>query len=968
MRFLTFFLYLFISVLPVHSFSQAITSNPSFPTEEESVTILFDASEAQRSDLAGFQGEVYAHTGVIISESDKNSGNWTYVVAEWEENLPELRMTNIGEDLWELEIDNIRDFYGVPESVERIYQLAFVFRSADRSLQTENLYIDLNNNTISVRFISPSVSGLNPYFAEINEQVEFEIEGISPAGTLESITFYENDVEVASSTGSNSLNYLYTISDTGRKDFLVLAEDADGETAEDSIYIIVNPPVTNLSRPAGIEDGINYHENGSSVTFSVFAPAKEFVYLIGDFSGWEVREEYFMNRDAAAPGGQRFWLTIDNLNPGEQIRFQYLVDGEIRTADLFSELILDPGLDSFIPQSIYPDLPNYPDGLTEHPVTVIEPGSEEYQWQITDFERPAKEELIIYELLVRDFLEENSFTVLADTLGYLEQLGVNAVELMPVSEFDGNLSWGYNPSFHGALDKAYGTQRAFKEFVDEAHSRGIAVILDVVYNHAQDKSPLIRMFGQVHAEDFNAGNPLLGPGHAYNVFFHLNHDHPYIQYWVDRLNRYWLETYNIDGYRFDLSKGFASNVNDRSLLDGNNPQRIANLKRMADEIRTYDEDAYIILEHFAAGSEEQELEQYGMMLWGNHNFNYSEGVMGYNEGSKSNMSGIWFGNRNFENPHLVGYMESHDEQWLMLKAAEFGVDSNPDHNVRELDTALQRMKLAGAFFFTVPGPKMLWQFGELGYGRGEGECLKPGSSGNGDCSASDPGRTDEKPIRWNYFEEENRNRLYRSWGELARLRKSSPVFSSAETQFSSSLNGDTKWIQLSHPDMDAMVVGNFDVNFNQITVDFTTAGEWYDFVSGSSITVENSLEETFDLAPGEFRIYTSGQVEPAEENVFYKVGESQFATLPDEYTIEPNYPNPFNPGTTIRYIVPEESPVKIEVYDILGRRVSTLVNNEAHPRGQFTIDFDGSDLSSGVYITRLVSGNNSSVQKMTLVK
>ena len=969
MRFLRHVIGLIILLTPATVLSQAISSDPAFPTENTSIRVIFDASQADRDELVGFQGDVYAHTGVIVSQADVNTGNWSYVVAPWTENRPELQMTRIGTDLYELQINDIREFYSVPESVNRIYQLAFVFRSADRSLQTENLYIDINDNTVAVKFSSPTVSGLNPYFAELSEVIDFNIEATSPSGTLQSITLFEEGTEIASSTGSDQLTYSYTVTSEGRRDFEAVAVDSDGQEARDSLYIVINPPVTSAARPAGVEDGITYHDGGTSATLSVFAPGKEFVYAIGDFSNWEIREEYFMNRDDTATEGPRFWITLENLTPGETYRYQYLVDGEIRVADLYSELIIDPFFDSFIPSSIYPNLPQYPSTQTESIVSILEPGKAEYEWQVTDFQRPPKEELIIYELLVRDFLDEQSFEVLADTLGYLERLGVNAIELMPVSEFDGNISWGYNPSFHGALDKSYGTRNAFKRFVDEAHSRGMAVILDVVYNHAHDRSPLIRMFGQSRSDDFATGNPLLGPGHAYNVFFHLNHDHPYIRYWLDRMNRYWLETYNIDGYRFDLSKGFASNVDDRSLLDGENPQRISNLKRMYDEIRTYDEDAYIILEHFAAASEERQLEEYGMMLWGNHNFNYSEGVMGYNEGGKSNMSGIYFGNRNFENPHLVGYMESHDEQWIMHKAAEFGQNTNPDHNVEEdLDVALQRMKLAGAFFFTIPGPKMLWQFGELGYGWAPGECLKPGDGSNGDCLPSDPGRTDPKPIRWEYYDEENRNRLYRSWGELTRLRRSSPVFSSSATEFNSSLGGETKWISLSHPDMDALVIGNFGVNFNQLTVNFSSAGTWYDFVTGEVREVDNTLEQTFTLSPGEFRIFTSRETEAPEPDVFYKPGESQFATLPNEYIIEPNFPNPFNPGTTIRYVVPEESPVRIDIYDVLGRRVTTLVNENLHPRGQFTINFDGSDLSSGVYITRMVSGGSSSVQKMTLIK
>ena len=953
-------------LLPAAIFSQAITTEPAFPSVDNSVTITFDATEASRSDLVGFTGELYAHTGVIVSESDQNSGRWSYVVSDWGENLSQLRLTNVGSNLWELKIDDIREFYDVPQSVDRIYQLAFVFRSADTNLQSEDLFVDIFEAGITVRFSQPFTTTLNPYFAGINEAVDFEIEGTTPAGTLTSITLFDKNTAIASVTNSNTLEFSYEITSTGRTDFYVIAEDEEGGIAKDSLYVIVNPEVNRQPRPDSIEDGITYHADGSTVTFSIFAPTKEFVYLIGDFSDWEVREEYFMNLEEINSQTAHFWLTVGGLTPGEEYRFQYFVNGEIRTADLFSELVLDPNLDQFISSSVYPDRPAYPQGLTEHSVTVIHPGREVYEWEITNFERPPKEELVIYELLLRDFLDESSFDVLADTLGYLERLGINAVELMPVSEFDGNLSWGYNPSFHGALDKSYGTRQAFKRFVDEAHKRGIAVILDVVYNHAHDKSPLIRTFGSNRSGVFQTGNPLLGPGHAYNVFFHLNHDHAYIRYWLDRMNRYWVETYNIDGYRFDLTKGFASNVNDQSLLDGNNPQRIANLKRMADELWAFDDDVYIILEHFAANSEESELANYGMLLWGNHNRNYNQASMGYTQ--NSNFQGVHFSNRQgWVNQHLIGYMESHDEQWLMYRNLAYGNDDNPDHNVTDLDIALNRQKLTAAFFLTLPGPKMLWQFGELGYGSGPGECLKPGDGSSGECSPSDPGRTAEKPVRWEYYQDEERNRVYKSWSELLRLRHSSPVFTSSETEFESSLSGNVKWIKLRHNEMDVVIIGNFGVNFEESTIDFTTQGDWYEFVTGTLLNVDE-MSQRFDLAPGELKLYTSEYTDPAESEIFYRVGESGFVQIPDEFLIKPNYPNPFNPGTNVTYTVPEQAPVRLDVFDILGRRVTTLVNDESHSRGSFTIRFDGSQLSSGVYIVRLVSGSTSRVEKMTLIK
>lgn len=864
-----------------------------------------------------------------------------------------------------------------------------------------------------------SIGGNNDSFIEVTHPLIFQVEPAAnsvqrdepPAIRASVAARSEDPIDVAASSISlngqvagsfegvyereRQLLLVSSISDLGVEPVVGLntlrisAVTESGASREQEIAFsyIATPDVIEQARPAGIEDGITYHdEDPSRVTFSLYAPGKEFVYVIGDHSNWQAKQDYLMKRDAPRADSVHYWLTIDDFTPGETYRFQYLIDGEIRVADLFSELVLHPTLDTFISESVYPDRPQYPTGLTTEIVSVIEPGREEYQWQTENFERPPVDELLVYELLLRDFVEESTYEVLRDTLGYLERLGVNVIELMPVSEFDGNLSWGYNPVFHGALDKSYGTRTAFKQFVDEAHSRGMAVVLDVVYNHAHDNSPLIRTFGTQRASDFANGNPLLGPGHAYNVFFHLNHDHPYIRYWLDRMNRYWVETYRVDGYRFDLSKGFASNVNNRSLLDGRNPQRIQNLKRMADRLREVDEHLYIILEHFADNSEERELEQYGMLLWGNHNFNYSEAVMGFNEQNKSNMSGIYFGNRQFQNPHLIGYMESHDEQWLMHKARAYGACTNDpdgsrgicgddsgtlpgpgDHNVRELDTALQRMKLAGAFFFTIPGPKMLWQFGELGYGWADGECLKPGDGSNGECRPSDPGRTAEKPVRWDYYEEENRYRLYRSWGELARLRGSSPVFTSRATEFTSGLRGDTKWIVLRHEDMDVVIAGNFGVARQAVTVDFPAAGEWFDFVSGSSGEFAASAVD-FTLEPAEFRIYTSREVDPAEPNVFYEVGKDGFAGLPDIFDLKANYPNPFQQSTKLTYLVPRQAGVSIRVYDLLGRLVQTLVDEEAHAPGEFSVEFDADALSSGVYLARLVSGSYSSVEKMVLVK
>jgi len=167
--------------------------------------------------------------------------------------------------------------------------------------------------------------------------------------------------------------------------------------------------------------------------------------------------------------------------------------------------------------------------------------------------------------------------------------------------------------------------------------------------------------------------------------------------------------------------------------------------------------------------------------------------------------------------------------------------------------------------------------------------------------------------------------------------------------------------------MDALVVGNFGVEENSMTVDFSSSGEWFEFITGETRSITNTSVDFF-LAPGEFRIYTSKEVESARSEVFFPVGEESFGTIPEEFNLLPNYPNPFNPSTTIGYEVPEQAPVEITVYDMLGRKISTLVNNASHRAGTFDISFNGSGLGSGVYLVRLNTDSTSKVQKMTLLK
>jgi glycosidase len=570
--------------------------------------------------------------------------------------------------------------------------------------------------------------------------------------------------------------------------------------------------------------------------------------------------------------GDHWWITLDGLSANRQYDFQYLVDGEIRTSDPFAHKIRSPQ-DDGISQDIYPGLEPYPGDQTENLVSVIRPGQEAPSFTYPDFQPPEREELVIYELLVRDFLEESSYRVLADTLDYLDSLGVNAVELMPVSNFGGNNSWGYNPNAHLALDKAYGTPAGFRQFVEEAHRRDIAVIMDVVYNHITDQSPLVQLYGVTAENPFLETEPDRG---ICGVFFReLNQGSTFIKNYIDRANRYWIENFNVDGFRYDLAKCVADdgvNINDgqhsAAVEDG--------WKRVADRVWTeVDPNTLMILEFFGGSDVENALGSYGgdgntagMMTWHNMNQPYSQADMGYTQGGdiSSDFTDAYYGNRSgYDQPSFIAYMESHDEQWLMRRKKAFG-NASDDYSTQELPTALERQKLAGAFYFTLPGPRMMWQFGELGYGWGEDECLQEDSGSGGACSSSDPGRTAPKPVRWEYRDPEQhpgRVKLYEAWSALINLRNSEEVFTSLQTGVNMKAgNGDVgRRIVLQHESMDAVVFGNFGVRPQDVNPQFPTSGTWYDFFTGTAVNINADETSTpVPLAPGEFHVFTSEPV------------------------------------------------------------------------------------------------------------
>lgn len=821
-----------------------VSSSPAFPTVSAPVTIYFDATEGNQG-LKDYSGDVYVHTGVITDESaDGDLTDWKYVVTEWGENTASTKLNREGPNLYSFTISDIREYYGVPED-EKILKLAMVFRSSDSEQEGKgengtDLFIDLYEAGIHVKFNKPSEESV---VMALNETLDIEVLGGAIDTELESIRLIREGTELAQ-VGGDTLTYSITAETEGRTELVAIASGTDGQTDTAYVYYVVPIPVEDAPRPDGVDQGIKYHpEDPGKVTLSLLAPYKSRIYVIGEFNNWQVQPEYQMKREFVASNEVYWWLEITGLEPGKEYAFQYLIDDELRIADPYAEKVLHPD-DNWIEEETYPNLKPYPTGETTEYVSVFQTNKPEFNWTDDDWVRPDPEDLVIYELLVRDFSEDHDFATVIDSLDYLERLGVNAIELLPVNEFEGNSSWGYNPAFYFAPDRYYGPEEDLKRLVNEAHERGIAVILDAVYNHSFGQSPMVRLYN-----DDNYGPPTSQniwfnreAKHPFNVGYDFNHESRFTKEFIDKVNRYWIEEYHIDGYRYDLSKGFTQRyTDDVGAWNQYDQSRIDLLLRMKNELHAFDSDAYLILEHLGNNDEEKVLANNGFMLWGIMHDEYKNAAMGY----ESNLYRISYkdSQRGWNDPHLVGYMESHDEERIMYELENFG-NSVEGYNTKEKEIALNRMKLAHAFLFSVPGPKMFWQFGELGY----------------DVSINENGRTGEKPVLWEYRDDPDRYRLYQTTAELIKLKTDVPAFGT--TDFEVDLGGKQKRILLKAA-TDVQVLGNFDVVSAEVWPYEHNSGSgkwWYEYFSGDSILVDQNNPASITFAPGEFRIYSTDKL------------------------------------------------------------------------------------------------------------
>lgn len=949
------------------SYSQLLTWAPEFAKEGDNITITVDATKGNQG-LLNFSGNVYVHIGLITSVST-NEGDWQHVPFSWPGAPSNGQATPAGANKWSYTINNIRTFFNVSAG-ETIKAIAILFRdeqgnrvqrNANTSIFNGNMYVPVYDNGLHVRFTQPS---FEPYYKPtpepINKQVGETLPVTGIASQSSDMKLYYNGTEVANAGNVTSLSNTITLTSGGNTE--VVVEANNGTTIKkDTLRFFVAGGVTIAPLPAGVKDGINYAPNNTSVTLVLYAPNKNRVSVVGELAGnsWAEQQAYQMNK---TPDGNYWWIQIDGLTPGTEYAFQYVVDGNLRIADPYTEKILSQE-DSGIPATVYPNLKPYPAGQSGN-VSIVQTAAPQYTWRYNTFTGVNKKNLIIYELLMRDFTDAHHWQVMIDTLSYLKRLGINAIELLPVSEFEGNDSWGYNPSFSFAPDKYYGTKNKLKEFIDSCHGKQIAVIMDVVPNHVYGQSPLAQLYWNAALNRPAANNPWLNEvqPHAFGFGQDFNHERLVTKNYWRRVFDFWLREYKMDGYRMDFTKGLTQRPStDDGQFSAYDQSRVDILKDYADSIWKYFPSAYIILEHLAAQQEEQTLQGMGFLLWSGKGLNerYNETTMGYHDNNKSNISSIVYnsGERGFTNAHLVGYMESHDEERLMYKNKAFGNSTGPGHDVKNDSVALRRMEAAYSLFLLIPGPKMIWEFGERGYDKSIMACVDgsiPQPYGqNESCKLT------RKEPRWEYMQNINRERLYDVVAGLNKLRNTQPTLFNS-TDFSYDLSGAVKFFKISEPNLSAVIIANFGVLPTSTTVTFHSAGTWYDYLNGSTITATGTVQ-TLNMQAGEYHIYLNKNITNVITTPVFDI-DAPLNTL--EAVL---YANPANSSSVIEVNVPETGKVQIDLYNIAGQKMRTVYSGNL-ARGVHYISLSGriDNLASGIYLLQLQTKNKSRSLKMII--
>lgn len=895
--------------------AQVTTEPTPLYDNSQNVVIYFHADEGNKKLANQPESvEIYAHTGVITSTS-KDDTDWKYAT-EWGKNLAKYKMTYVSPNLYSLKIGNLKEFYGITSDTEIIKKLVFVFRNAESTKEGKgkndvDITVDVISTALQVDFttdlIGTTVTTQNP-------TVNFKLTSNQVAEKMWITINLEKVVEKENVT---ELDFPYTFTQKGN--YMVYGNvQVDGKVTSRSMRLTFVEASEDKPYPGGTPKMGTVRNDDGTVTFCLAAPLKQSVTLVGSWNGYDTENPIPMYKHTIDDINY-FWTTVNGLDADKPYLYYYIVDGTYNVGDPYARLVLDPSNDKYIPASVYPNLPEYPAEVkSKVSLAVYQENLNDYAWTDKDFKPVAKKDLVIYELLVRDFtgtegkaLGNGTIRQAIGKLPYLKALGVNAIELLPINEFNGNISWGYNPNFYFAPDKAYGTPDDYKEFINLCHENGIAVILDMVFNQTDWQHPWYVMYpvGQ---------NPMYNPDapHAYSVLNDWNQGHPLVrQQWKDVV-KYWMEEYHVDGYRFDLVKGLGDNNSYANSGDAAtnayNASRVANMRAIQEAMNEINPEAYFINENLAGAKEENEMAETGMLNWANVNDAGCQFAMGYK--SNSNLNRMYAKNDGRTINSTVAYLESHDEQRLAYKQIKNGATLVKNNHL----AACQRLSSAAAQMILCPGAHMIWQFSEMG----NSQNTKNDDGGN---------NVDPKIVNWNLLDDPANHGLMQNYAELISIRTSNPELFDVENGATFSMTcGANNWekgrtMLASTTDKQLIAV------INPTLEEAITVNVAFDFPNEKYVVASQSYgsASTFDVAAGTVTVPANSYVVLSTSNL----SEVERLPVADDMPITAY-------GINGELIVGNAS-AGINVYDLAGINCFSSSASEARV-----------ELPAGIYIVR----------------
>ena len=548
-----------------------------------------------------------------------------------------------------------------------------------------------------------------------------------------------------------------------------------------------------------------------SIEFQLFAPYNAKAALMGDFSDWQ---EMPMQR-----GDDGFFRTQVDLDDGT---YQYKF--RIQTKSWF----LDP--DAWV-EVVDPYAKNV-DDKNQTGLVQIKGGDrivDTYVWQHDDVALPADHELVIYEMHVGDFAREANnhesggrFTDVVDKLDYLVELGVNAIELMPIMEYPLDHSWGYNTRHFFAPESSYGSTSDLKRLVDECHGRGIRVIFDAVFNHAESENPLVKIDHDYwfHHEAQDPDN-YWGPEFDYQHYDDNLGTYP-ARWFVGDWVQYWIREYHIDGIRYDAAKQVGNYdfmgwiVGTTKTTAGSKPfiniaERIPETPEITNSDGPMDSCWHTSFYHTLVD----------LLCHGQYDSDRLKEVL---DPCRQGFLGA---------ANVVNYLSNHDHDRLMVKLGH--------QNIFD-EAAFRRVSLGVALMMTAVGVPMLWmgdEFGEY-------------------C----PKTIDPTKLHWSLLDNDNNRGLFEFVKGLNTLRKQTYALYTNNIEF---FHDDPEsqvlaYVRWNDEGSRVVVLANCSDQYlaDYTVTNFPQPGTWHEWTHDYDIEVETT-ELTLDLPEFEAKVLVGGE-------------------------------------------------------------------------------------------------------------